>query len=243
MGTLMRASGYIAFVSGLLVWSAVAVAQMTPEDVEQVGQRDPDVQQAITWDRLQTEVIYLRPSAPFKPDEKVQIEVPDPPESPEEVSREAKWTWGTIFFLILVVIIAVFIMQGNRINVSFRNTEERTRSTPAKRTGRDAPTDLPPLDGFLDRLARMPDRREALILLVGRALEQAATANGLTLARAQTARDVVRVIPNRWSHREPLRKLVREAEIVHFGGRDISEDRWRDCLDLARPMFGQGVRA
>lgn len=238
----MRACRYLALFLGLIVWPSVCLAQMTPEDVERVGERDKAVTDALAWKRLQTEVIYLRPSAPFKPDEQVRIEVPEPPESPQETTRAAKWTWGTVFLIVLIVIVVVFIMQGNRINVSFRATHDRKRadSEPA----RDTPIlqDIP-LDGFLDRIARMQDRREALILLVSRALEQAAHANNMTLGRAQTARDVVRVIPRRWSHREALNKLVREAEVVHFGGRDISEDRWRDCLDRARPIFGTVARA
>ena len=77
----------------------------------------------------------------------------------------------------------------------------------------------------------------ALILLVSRALERAADQNQVRLGRAQTARDVVRVLPRGWPHLGALRGLVREAEIVHFGGRDISDEKWEECLAAAQPIF------
>ena len=233
----MRARLSMALIPALLLWPALVTAQMTPEDVESVGERNAEVQRAIAWERLQTDITYLRPSAPFKPDQRVQVKLPDPPKTNAQATREAKWTWGIVFLIILVVIVVVFIMQGSRIGVTFRKPQERTRGT-TDPTSPDQAHSVLPTDGFLDRIAAMQDRRAALILLAGRALELAADANGMTLARAQTARDVVRMIPNRWGHRDALRKLIRETEIVHFGGRDISEDRWQDCLTWARPIFG-----
>lgn len=88
----------------------------------------------------------------------------------------------------------------------------------------------------------MEDRRKALILLTGHALERAANMNDLRIARSQTARDVLRILPRQWPHRDAVRTLVREAEIVHFGGRDIAEETWQACLTAARPIFsGRGA--
>ena len=75
---------------------------------------------------------------------------------------------------------------------------------------------------------------------ISSALERAAEANGLRLGRAQTARDVLRVLPRGWPHLDALRRLVREAEIVRFGGRDLAEEHWRACLESARPLFAAG---
>ena len=234
----MRARQAIVLCLGLS-GAALAMpssAQMTTDDLAPTGPRNEDVARAVRWERLQTDVTYLRPSADFKPDESVRITVPDPEPTEEEARRQVQWTVGLVFLAILLGIAYVFAQFGNRIQVSFRGTSERRRREVAG-SRRGEPARALPKEGFLERLAVMADRREALILLVSRALEQAAAANGLTLARAQTGRDVVRVVPPSWGHHDTLRRLVREAEIVHFGGRDLPEERWRDCLAAARPIF------
>lgn len=218
-----------------------AQAQMTPDQIEDPGPRNQVVERAYRLERLQSDVVYIKPSTPFTPDQSIRVAVPKPPPTRQERIQEMRWTWGLGFGLILALVIGIFIWQGARIGVRFRGTEDRKRATKS-RVDDDARDwqDLPP-DGLFDRIAQMKDRRAALILLTSRALQRAAEANGLHLGRAQTARDVVRVIPSGWQHREPLGQLVRETEIVHFGGRDLPEDRWQICLDLARPIFGQST--
>ena len=153
-------------------------------------------------------------------------------------------TTGIVVGLIVVAILVVFVMFGNRINVSFgKTTEERRASREARAARMDRLTEDLPVEGLLGRLASMDDRRRALILLTGHSLERAAEMNGLRIARAQTARDVLRSLPRQWHHMDAIRRLVREAEIVHFGGRDVSEETWTDCLATARPFFGPGATA
>ena len=96
---------------------------------------------------------------------------------------------------------------------------------------------------LLASLREMADRRQALILLVSRALERSADINQVRLGRAQTARDVLRILPRNWTHIAALRGLVREAEVVHFGGRDLSEERWQECFQAAEPIFRRGRTA
>lgn len=95
---------------------------------------------------------------------------------------------------------------------------------------------------FLRMIAEMPDRRHALILLVGRVLLRAADSNGLRLKRSETAREILRRIPRSWSHFTELKSLVLSEELVQFGGRDISEESFESCLEKARPMIA-GARA
>lgn len=228
-----------------LAWPAgPAHAQMTTEDLVDPGPPDGDVRSSTRWQRLQTDVRYLRPEADFKPGEDIEVVVPPRPKDTEEVRSANRLTTGIVVGLIVVAILVVFFLFGNRINVSFGKTTEQRRASREERTTRlgALTEDLPP-EGLLDRLAAMADRRRALILLTGHSLERAAEMNGLRIARAQTARDVLRSLPRQWHHMDAIRRLVREAEIVHFGGRDVSEETWATCLATARPFFGKGATA
>ncbi|MEM7058780.1 MAG: hypothetical protein AAF557_14410 [Pseudomonadota bacterium] len=221
----------------LVLCAGSASAQISQEDLAPTGPRDEAVTDSMSWERVDDDLIYLRPSAPFNPDGNLEIELPEKPKTEQEQNSSSRFRGFVIFGAILVAIIALFIWQGSRIQVGFGRRSEGNRQT--SRTRADEETDVinSDLAGFLDRLAAMADRREALILLVNRALERAAHANSMTLGRAQTGRDVIRALPGAWRYRDTLRDLVRQAEIVHFGGRDISEDRWQECLSAAQPLF------
>ncbi len=235
----MRATPIAAgiLLACLVVQAPPAYAQMSPDDVAQTGPRSEEVESAIAWERVDSEVLYLRPTADFKPGEDVRINIPEPPRDGEEAREQQRLSTGLIFGAILLAVLFLFFKFGNRIQVSFGSGRDRRRGS-----GEDADDGLPDIaiagsHGLLDRIAAMADRREALILLTGHALERAARMNGVTLARAQTARDVLRVLPGSWTHMPAMRELVRETEIVHFGGRALAEDTWRACLAAARPLF------
>ena len=231
-----------------LVCAGGANAQLTERDFEQTGEPNETYLEATKGHRLQTEVVYLKPDAGFKPDENVRIVVPESPEERAQGSATGtRWTLGIILGLLLAFVLWVVITQGGAIGVSFGSNTARDG-----RRGADdeRPTDdeleainRQPLDQFLASLRNMADRRQALILLVSRALERAADTNNVRLGRAQTARDVVRLLPRNWTHFGAMRGLVREAEIVHFGGRDLSEEKWQECFAAAEPIFQRGRAA
>jgi len=95
---------------------------------------------------------------------------------------------------------------------------------------------------FPDDLLRMDDRRAALVLLLNRALQRAAELNGMVLVRSETARGMLRALPRGWPHLAALRRLVEEEELVHFGGRDIREQAFGECIEIARPLFAERGR-
>lgn len=220
----------------ILFCATPAVAQVTTDDLQDPGPRDPGVQSAARWQGVDDQIRYLRPGAAFSPDAEIEVRVPPRPK-PLASPGENRLGFGIIFGVILFVVVVAFFLYGNRINVSFGRTSEKRRdSEEAEAAGADF------LVGgtgnqSLEEIASIRDRRQALILMVSRALERAAGANDLRLARAQTARDVLRTLPRQWGHFAAMRRLVREAEIVHFGGRDISETTFQDCLAAARPIF------
>lgn len=238
IGRQRRLWSAVAFA---LTLSVPAAAQLSPDQIEETGPRDPAVTDSLRWERISDDMVYLDPNAPFEPDMDARIAIPEPPKTRDEEVEEARWTTGLIFGLILAIVIALFIWQGARISVGFNRTDDKRRREGTDDGPSSSWDDLPE-DGFLERLARMADRRAALILLTSRALERAAEANGINLSRAQTAREVVRTIPRDWRHRDGLNRLVRETEVVHFGGRDLPEARWQDCLALARPIFGRDAK-
>ena len=229
----------------LLVTAGSANAQLSPDDVANSSEPNAAYADAIWGRGVQSELTYLKPSAPFDPDASVRIKVPEKPKEQRTDVDSIRVFWGVIFALILAVIIYVFIANGNGVGVSFRTTGDAARpNRPAEGPNTDASMiDTPGLEALLARLAAMADKREALILLVSEALERAALATNVRLARAQTARDVLRALPRDWPHLETLRRLVREVEIAHFGGRDVSPEKWEACMAAAVPLFKAGKRA
>ncbi len=252
----MRVLGSIApmrlFVAGLILAAVFAASlggparALTEADVEPTIGPNEEYEQSIRGERVDSEIIYLRPSAPFEPDGDIHIDVPEPEiESDGSTWGTERWFWVTFFGILLAVLLFVIFKNSGAVSVSFKATNEKGRRTSDSPTEGIALGALPnqQIDSFLDRLKAMSDRREALILLVSRALELAAETNKIRLGRAQTARDVLRVLPKSWTHLAVMRRLVREAEIVHFGGRDVSEERWDDCLAAAKPIFAGGHAA
>lgn len=242
----VRTAGILLLMIALAVAGPSGHAQMTTDDVIDPGPQDQAVKDALAWERLQTDVKYLRPDTDFRPGEDIEVKIPEKPDDPEQEREASRLSSGLFAVLLIVVVLAVLIFFGNRINVSFgRTTETRREVGDGDEKEHRLVTGVElPKDGILDHLAGMADRRRALILLTGLALERAARMNGLTLARAQTARDVLRILPRGWNHLGAMRQLVREAEIVHFGGRDLAEETWQACLSAARPLFtGAGAKA
>nr|WP_304363644.1 DUF4129 domain-containing protein [Jiella sp. LLJ827] len=74
-------------------------------------------------------------------------------------------------------------------------------------------------------------------MVLERFLALAAQDNAIVLKRSLTTRELVQRLPGGWAHREALELLARRTELVLFGGREISRDDYRECLDLAAPFL------
>jgi hypothetical protein len=200
-------------------------------DVEPTGAPNAAYLDAAGWRGLQTEIVYLRPDAPLPEGAVAVTNAPGVADT-----RTERRNWAIAAGVVLMLVLAFVAWYGRGVSIAFgaprdplrRGSKWQTDARPVREVSTDA---------LLAELAAMPDRRQALITMVTRALERAAQANGLRLGRAQTARDVLRVLPPRWPHFDSLRWLISEAELVHYGGRDLAEERWRACLDQARPLF------
>lgn len=242
-GRLTRPVLVFALVASAIWLAPISASALTEADLEPVGGRNDGYLDTLSGTRTNPDVTYLRPSADFKPDEAVRIDVPEPVEEQRDQSVN-RWAIGLIFGGFLAVVLLILWRYGNTISVSFNAASKGKRSESDGTISAEAAEIAgQPLDQFLASVRKMKDRREALILLVSRTLERAAETNGVRLGRAQTARDVVRVLPKSWSQLGLLRRLVREAEIVHFGGRDLDEDKWEECLEAALLIFRGGKAA
>ena len=129
----------------------------------------------------------------------------------------------------------LFYQFGGFSQVALRGPKRVIKPAPDVASAVHQADDTPARD-FFSAIAAMKDRRAALILLVGRALRDAAQSNGLRLTRSETARTILRRLPVTWLNFSALRELVQTEELVHFGGRDLSEDTFARCLELARPL-------
>ena len=95
----------------------------------------------------------------------------------------------------------------------------------------------------LDQLYQDEDRREALVLLIENLLPAAARQNSIRLGRSETAREIIRRLPHGWALLPELKRIVMTEELVQFGGRDLPERTFEDCLRRAAPILDAGTKA
>ena len=95
-----------------------------------------------------------------------------------------------------------------------------------------------PVGGDIFAVIRaMTDRRAAMVLLLRTSLMQAATSSGTRFARSDTEREALRRLPPTLPGRSVLGDLLREAELAHYGGREVTEDTLHRSIDRARALF------
>ena len=94
-------------------------------------------------------------------------------------------------------------------------------------------------DGDIFALIRgMADRRAAMVLLLRASLLRAAEVSDTRFARSDTEREALRRLPAHLHSRPVLADLLQQAELAHYGGREVSAALLSSCIDRARPMFG-----
>ena len=93
---------------------------------------------------------------------------------------------------------------------------------------------------FLQRIAAMADRKQALVLLLRHCLLHAAEVTGTRLFRSDTERAVLARLPQNMSDRDHLENLLSETELVHYGGRVLAESHFVTLLATARDLLSSG---
>lgn len=188
---------------------------------------------------VDTDVAYFDPTRP--PPALDTKQTPDPDRRDLDVDISADQTTfleNAIMVAILLGVAFMFLRYGGRFSVSLRGSEDAARIG-----GTSQDRDLPgtPRPSDLDAIARIEDRRLALVTLAQSALIRAVMQNGLLLQKSWTARDALRRLPRDMHHRDALRDLVAAGERVLFGGRDVPEEDFQDFLSRVRPIFTQAA--
>ncbi|WP_343315648.1 hypothetical protein AAIB41_12655 [Brucella sp. BE17] len=146
---------------------------------------------------------------------------------------------------ILVLGLGLWMRFGNGgvlLSSAPREMKQRQGEAPESwRTSEAVPEEGP--EQFLQKIAAMEDKRQALVQLLRRCLLHAADVSGTRLFRSDTERTVLGRLPQSMPNREQLENLLVEAELVHYGGRDLAENQFSTLLTSARALLSQGRRA
>ena len=84
----------------------------------------------------------------------------------------------------------------------------------------------------------MADRRAAIVLLLRASLMRAAEISDTRFARSDTEREALRRLPKHLHGRPVLADLLQQAELAHYGGREVSPDLLASSIARARALFG-----
>ncbi len=233
---------FIAFV--FLIFPGILIpshAQKTVTVPYEIGQSGKDYLRSIRLRGVDPDVTYYDPAAPA-PD----LDTKEQPKRPqEEAEKDGKpgpvgqWSVGLVTGAILLAIAVVFLRFGGGLTVALgRDAQNPGRDGSKRQTVMPAWAEK---TGTFDEILRTRDRREALVLLMRKALSATATANGILMQRSWTARDALRHIPESQHHRDLLRSLVLAGELVQFGGRDVTEDEFHAHVGSCRLLLGPGA--
>ncbi|WP_299818359.1 DUF4129 domain-containing protein [uncultured Roseibium sp.] len=220
-----------------------SLAQDAVRETVEIGESGRDYLRSIRLRRIDTDVAYYDPSAP-PPELKTGLQPKSPkqtsPQSPgERPSGEINWPTLLVSGIVLAAILYLVLRVGGRMTVSLKS-EARNPGSGRCKAQPEAPAWAEKL-GTLDEILRIDDRRRALVLLARKALAATVAANGVLMQRSWTARDALRHIPDRQAQVDALRALVMASERVQFGGRDVSEDEFRQHVAGCRQLLGQGI--
>lgn len=142
----------------------------------------------------------------------------------------------------LIAVIGLWMRFGNGgVLLSQAPREMKQRQDEAPESWRSVVPQAQERPGdFLQRIANMKDRRQALVLLLRHCLLHAADITETRLFRYDTERAVLGRLPESLPGRDRLENLLNEAELVHYGGRVLAESQFTTLLDTARGFLSSG---
>ncbi|MGR9432644.1 hypothetical protein [Rhizobium leguminosarum] len=141
----------------------------------------------------------------------------------------------------LIVVIGLWIRFGNGgvLLSSAPRDMKRQGEAPESWGTSAAEAEEKPSD-FLQRIAAMADRRQALVLLLRHCLLHAADVTGTRLFRSDTERAVFARLPSNMPDRDRLENFLTAVELVHYGGRTLAESHFGILLTTARGLLSSG---
>ncbi|WP_029062632.1 hypothetical protein [Labrenzia sp. DG1229] len=236
----MRCIFLFVFVFSLVASVFQTSAQEPVQEPLEIGESGTEYLRSIRLQGIDSDVSYFDPAAPPP-----KLDTQQQPTRQEQEAKGrpssgtgTRWTVGVIAGLVLAGIVYLFLRFGGNIAVSLKRDTDNPES---KRSGGVPNTPLwaEKLGSFNDIL-RMADRRRALVLLTQKVLATLAKTNGVLMQRSWTARDTLGHIPLGQPQQSVLRNIVLNSERVQFGGRDVSEDEFREHVSSCRQLLGAG---
>ncbi|POF32638.1 DUF4129 domain-containing protein [Roseibium marinum] len=231
---------FVFFVLSIVFFPLTqSLAQDAVREPVEIGESGRDYLRSIRLRRIAADVAYYDPSAPA-PELTTGLQ-PEPPRQPaaDRPAGDINWPFLVVSGAVLAAILYLFLRLGGRMTVSLKR-DARNPGSGRRKARPEAPAWAEKL-GTLDEILRIDDRRRALVLLARKALAATVAANGILMQRSWTARDALRHIPDRQARLDALRSLVMASERVQFGGRNVSEDEFRQHVAGCRQLLGPGT--
>lgn len=147
--------------------------------------------------------------------------------------------WSVLIVVLLVAGLLFLWLRFGGGGMLFARPPQTEAAPPDPDAWKAATTgDVAASGDALARIAAMADRREAMIQLLRYSLQVAASRTSVRFARSDTEREALRRLPGSWPGFNMLRQLLRDTELAHYGGREVSEDRFQQALTAARSYLG-----
>ena len=146
-----------------------------------------------------------------------------------------------VVFFGLIVAIVLWLRFGNGgvlLSSAPREIKRRGEAPESWRTS--AAEAAEGTSDFLERIAAMADRKQALVLLLRHCLLHAADITGTRLFRSDTERAVFARLPANLPDRDRLENLLTAVELVHYGGRSFADNHFGVLLTTARGLLSTG---
>ncbi|WP_420334539.1 hypothetical protein [Roseibium sp.] len=237
----MRRLFLTILILGLTAPLIAANAQEPVREPLEIGESGEEYLRSIRLHGIDPDVAYYDPTAPAP-----KLETEQQPQQPTARSETesvmapgSRWTFTLIAGLVLAGLAFLVIRFGGNIAVTLQRDAENPDSRRAVGP-QNTPVWAEKLGSFND-IMRIADRREALVMLTQKVLATLATTNGVLMQRSWTARDTLRNIPLADAQQTLLRTLVLNSERVQFGGRDVSEDEFREHVSSCQQLLGAGA--
>jgi len=150
--------------------------------------------------------------------------------------------WFLLIAAIGVVVYVILLLIRN-LNTGRLGGQRKPQPGARRVVGETIASSAPQPLLSVEAILAMDDLVAAIGELQRSALDAAARLTGLMLRRSETARDVLRRLPDGWSYLPVLFELVREAETVRYAGAEVERERLAELADAVRPMLSDAEGA
>lgn len=227
----------LGLIAGFAQVGAAQHVQLSEAEMNASGE---SYAEAIRFRGIDNDVAYFDPSQPPPPLETQAALQSEREEQDRGTDVGATFELGEVSMFVIASIILfaiayLFVAFGGRLPVSFARNPENGEGQDRGRILNTRKATAVPL--AIEAVLRMADRRIALVALCKNLLVRVVSAEGILLQDSWTDRDALRRVPRDFAQRDALQSLVFASERVQFGGRDVTEDEFRDYVTKLKPLW------